>query len=231
MNRKFIIILSLFIWPVFAPAHNFIFDNVTTKDGLSSRDVRCIVQDCYGMIWIGTDEGLNRYDGSNFTVYKHEANSIGLHSSWINCLYAGSDDLIWIGTEQGLTVFNPHSGELYPCGPECDNRRLLSTQRIKSIYEGNDSVMWIGTYTGLIKYNKIHNSLEFFNIAHGKKDLRAREVTNIIQDCRGALWLGTFDGLYKFDPSDNTAIWFKGVHNATSNVNNYIENYRIMSSV
>ena len=223
MNRKFIIILSLFIWPVFAPAHNFIFDNVTTKDGLSSRDVRCIVQDCYGMIWIGTDEGLNRYDGSNFTVYKHEANSIGLHSSWINCLYAGSDDLIWIGTEQGLTVFNPHSGELYPCEPECDNRRLLSTQRIKSIYEGNDSVMWIGTYTGLIKYNKIHNSLEFFNIAHGKKDLRAREVTNIIQDCRGALWLGTFDGLYKFDPSDNTAIWFKGVHNATSNVNNYIE--------
>lgn len=211
-------------------AEDFVFDNVSTKDGLSSHEVLCLTQDCFGMMWIGTDEGLNRYDGHNFTIYKHGTPNSCLNSSWINCLHTDSSDRIWIGTEIGISVFDPHTGVMSACTPACDERKLLSTQRIRSICEDRDKeTLWIGTCTGLIKYDTGKDYLEAFNPAKGHPDPRAYEITSITQDSTGILWLGSFDGIYRFDPKDNTSVRISGIpKGGRHDVNDFIEFIRYM---
>ena len=83
------------------------FRNISTEEGLSNSTINCIYEDARGFIWIGTIDGLNRYDGYEFKVYRFDpADSNSIPSNRINALYEDSNYNLWIGTSNGLCQFN-----------------------------------------------------------------------------------------------------------------------------
>lgn len=200
-----IIVALLGIIP--AAAHpELLFNNISTKDGLASPHVYSITQDDYGLIWMGTDEGLFRYDGSTFTLFMHNAKEY--KTSWINCLHTGSDGRIWIGSENGLLFYNHQSGKVEKCTDPCDPEGRLSGGRVKSVIEDKNHILWVGKKDGLIKYDYANGHMDFFQLSHFK-DGMTQEIASIYEDSEGTLWLGSFHGLYKFDSSNNSSKWFE----------------------
>lgn len=200
----------------------FIFENVTTQNGLSSHDVRCIAQDKYGLMWFGTDEGLNRYDGLCFNVFKHTRSAdSGLNSSWINCIYEDSDGNLWIGTEKGISVFDIETGRLEVLSDKHDTGNWLTTQRVTAFHEDRERAMWIGTSQGIVRYDKTGHKLEHFTLVHNPKNSLGNKITCIVEDLLGNLWIGTFDGVWRY--SSETKDFEPFCINVNSSQNNYIE--------
>ena len=94
-----------------AQERNIRFRRLSIDEGLSQSAVNCILQDRHGFIWIGTEDGLNRYDGYTFTVYKHDLDDpSSLSDSWIWTLYEDREGTLWIGTRVGgLNRFHPET--------------------------------------------------------------------------------------------------------------------------
>ena len=87
----------------------FVFHRLSIEHGLSQNSVTSIVQDKKGFIWFGTQDGLNRYDGYNFTIYRHDPDqSATLSNNYIHCISQDGDGFFWIGTDGGgLNRFDP----------------------------------------------------------------------------------------------------------------------------
>lgn len=123
------------------------FESVTPDLGLADPMVYSFAQDREGYLWIGTQGGLNRYDGYRFISYTHqEGDSATLSHSRINCLSMQGDDL-YIGTDKGVNVYNLHTGVF----------RLLPQTReysVKFIVRQKDSLFWFGTNRGILRYDR-----------------------------------------------------------------------------
>ena len=90
-----------------ASAQKLQFRQLTPDQGLSSSLVQAIVQDSRGFIWLGTKKGVNRYDGYNFTVYRHRADdSTSLADNDAMALYEDTQKTLWIGTSKGLSRYD-----------------------------------------------------------------------------------------------------------------------------
>src|SRR5476651_1808872 len=115
----------LFVWPLFVfqmayGQREFNFTSLTTRSGLSSNTVNVILQDHNGLIWFGTNDGLNKFDGTNFTVYSHnERDSTSLPANQVVSLLEDKSGKLWVGTSGGVLVyydekhnsFNPYKGD------------------------------------------------------------------------------------------------------------------------
>ena len=91
-------------WPVpqFSPGQHLRFERISLEQGLSQSTVFCMLQDSQGFLWFGTEDGLNKYDGYTFTVYKHDPedpNSLG--GNWIQAMLEDDSGMLWIGTSDG----------------------------------------------------------------------------------------------------------------------------------
>src|SRR5688572_17350996 len=95
--------LCFFIWLSPATAQEDInFTSLTTKDGLSSNNVNAILRDRYGFMWFATDDGLDRFDGANFKVYRNKPmDSTSLQANEILSLHEDKDGNLWVGTSGG----------------------------------------------------------------------------------------------------------------------------------
>ena len=99
----FIFFLCLLTNTLSAQTDSIIIEHISTEEGLSNRHVRCIIEDQYGFLWIGTDDGLNRYDGNEFIVYKNNIwDTTSLSSPEINLLAEDQEGNIWVGTPMDL---------------------------------------------------------------------------------------------------------------------------------
>lgn len=224
MTRYVLLIIFCTVLNVMSTsAHpQFVFENVTTQDGLSSHDVKCLAQDKYGLMWFGTDEGLNRYDGSRFDVFKHtRADDSGLNSSWINCIYEDSEGDLWIGTEKGVSIFDIETGHLEVLSDKYDTGKWLMTQRVAAFHEDRNRCMWIGTTHGIIRYDRLGHKLEHFTLVNSPNNLLGNEITRIAEDMNEDLWIGTFDGVWKYSQQNKTFEPFCVSLNPSHN--NYIE--------
>jgi ligand-binding sensor domain-containing protein len=93
---------------IFAQPASLYFENITTQNGLSHNKVNCIIQDKRGFIWMGTNDGLNRYDGKHFTVYKNTpGNNTTISGNIITDLVEDENEILWIATaDGGLTKYD-----------------------------------------------------------------------------------------------------------------------------
>lgn len=168
------------------------FTSLTVKDGLSFFRVRVITQDRYGFMWLGTDNGIDRFDGKNFISFKHNSadpNSLPLNN--ISFLLPDkSEDRIWIGTRGGLCYVDIKTLQItrIDVGPYND---------IRTLAEGNDQILWVGTQYGLLKLNK--NTLEYSAYNTSNSNISHDQVRSVYPDDSGNLWVGTFDKLNKLE--------------------------------
>ncbi len=175
------------------------FSTLSIRDGLSSNIISAITQDKNDFIWIGTANGLSRYDGHRFITFKKEE-SHSLPANEISSLLIDGDYL-WVGTWKGLCKINTLTFEI--------TRIDLGTHTvIRTLYKDRSNSIWIGTATGLIRYN---NSVQKeFNTLNS--NLSHNTIRSIHEDTFGNLWIGTYDKLNKLRPGQNifTTIDLKG---------------------
>jgi len=178
------------------------------KHGLSNLHVRCILKDSRGFMWFGTSEGLNKYDGSDFTLYVNYVNdSNSLLNNNVNAILEDSRHNIWIGTTIGVSVYNRDSDNFSVLKSIGTNRFSYIT----SFYEDKTSNMWIGTSgQGIYVYSPKSDSI--FRYTHCEDDpasLSSNYISKIISDNKDRIWLATHSGLDVFDTNLKKFIHFK----------------------
>ena len=108
--------LSGLIYPPLleAQTENYRFEHLSIEDGLSQNLVSSIIQDYRGFMWFGTKDGLNRYDGYSFKVYRNEiGDSTTISDNFITSLYVDSKSRLWVGTRNGLNLFDAKTDKFY----------------------------------------------------------------------------------------------------------------------
>lgn len=179
---------------------NLYFNRISINDGLSQRRVSCIVQDTEGFIWFGTDNGLNRWDGTDFRVFRHDPDdSTSLSSSAVNCLTVDSDGNLWIGCDSGVCMYDRNSGNFRRLEVSGNTARAVNGMRITAIHDDGKGSVWLGSYEGLMKYDKKTRSINHYSFIRDSSDMMGNEVRALCPESGNILWIGTFDGLYRFD--------------------------------
>jgi len=186
------------------------FDHISIEQGLSQSTVHNILKDSRGFMWFGTMDGLNKYDGYKFTVYRHDPdnpNSISSNVIW--ALHEDQDGVLWIGTTSGggLNKFDPNTERFVHYQHDPENPNSLSDDKVWSIYEDpadSGKIIWVGTLGGglnkLIMNGKSGFDRDVENIICYKHDpndsnsLSNDEVWTIYKDSLGNLWVGTNGG-------------------------------------
>jgi len=180
-----------------------------------NKSSNLIVEDKDGLIWIGTNEGLNSYDKktNKFIRYKHSpgnANSLSNNKIW--AVFVDKENLVWIGTENGLNCYNKRTNSVSCYKHVSNNINSLSNDHVNIIKEDKNGTLWIGTDGGLCSFNK--QTKNFINCRHNPTDsnsLSFDEVTNIMIDRFNNLWIcnrrGT--GIDRYDSKTKTFTHFK----------------------
>ncbi|MBC7535550.1 MAG: histidine kinase [Ferruginibacter sp.] len=144
MRFKTFTILFLFFTPAFLRAQ-FIFQNLRWQDGLSAKEIRCLYKDVDGYLWIGTSNGLNRFDGA---VIKQFKNTRYLTSLYINAIHPIGGDSLLIGTRLGIRIFNKKTGEFLT-----DKRfAALNNEVLSCIKPDEYGRLWIATSNSVFVY-------------------------------------------------------------------------------
>ena len=110
LNNPFLYfaIIIIFCCNSFAQKNNFSFDHLDLHDGLAQSSINCVMQDDKGFMWFGTQDGLHKYDGYEFEIFKHvNKDSASISDNNIHALVQDKNGTIWIATDQGLNTFNP----------------------------------------------------------------------------------------------------------------------------
>ncbi len=183
------------------------FKHLTIKEGLSQNSAKCVLQDEKGFIWIGTEAGLNKYDGYRFTIFESEVDDTSsLSNSFILSLCKDvNPTVLWVGTEHGLNRFNLETETFQRYLTNSDDQKSLSNNRILELYVGLDSVLWVGTEKGLNRYNPANDNFDrFFADSLQDNTLKDDYITALFQDRQGILWIGSNNGgLHSYDPQNN----------------------------
>ena len=174
------------------------FGRLTSEDGLSNDQVRGIVQDNHGFMWIATFDGLNRYDGSSVKVYRHDPDDPNsLSNSIVRLPIVDQNGVLWFGTfGGGLNQYDVEKDAFIRYRHDPDNPHSLSNDTIRALYEDQAGTIWVGTNEGLNKLNR--DSKQFTRYMHDPGDpnsLSDNVVLSVFEDSTGAFWIGTEDGL------------------------------------
>jgi signal transduction histidine kinase/ligand-binding sensor domain-containing protein len=153
-----------------------------------------IAQDRQGYLWLATGGGLYKYDGTNYTFYKHEPgnpNSLGINT--LEHVYADNDGIIWIATfGGGMDRLDPETGIFTHFRHNANDKGSLLDDRVSCIIKDRDGMLWIGTNSGLEKFDP--KTRRFTHFIHNDKDaasLSNNQVRVIYEDSKGTIWIGT----------------------------------------
>lgn len=186
------------------------FDHITTKDGLSNNSVNAILKDSQGFLWVGTSDGLNRYDGRNFISFYHSIyNASSLPHNDVYCLFEDDNGYIWTGTFNGLCRLNPATNEIKRISPpkNIDTTAFFLINDVKQ--SKADGIIWVATNKGLFWADQKKDVLvpAKYN-AYGQPP-SSSFITKILIASPGTFWLGTYEGLVRYDPAAGNYISFK----------------------
>ncbi|MDX2304368.1 MAG: two-component regulator propeller domain-containing protein [Microscillaceae bacterium] len=199
---KFILIFWGILWPfsLLAQPKTLEFERLTLRDGLSQSHVYCILQDKQGFMWFGTQDGLNRFDGYDFKIYKKDLQSQNtLSNNQINSLATDLQQYLWIGTDNGLSRYDYRQDSFMSFIPEKSKPgKSLLDPKVNTLLVDKKNNLWIGTPAGLNRMAFNKKSFDFVQFP----ELNKKNVLCILEEKSGQIWVGTDSGLFKLN--DNT---------------------------
>jgi ligand-binding sensor domain-containing protein len=174
------------------------FAHFYTEDGLSQSTVSAIEQDYQGFMWIGTFNGLNRFDGYSFKVYKTDPeDSKTLTSSHIEAIFEDSKKNLWIGAADGVNLYNRKldAFDYYRYDDPVPSQYAVNT-----FAEGKDGKVWVGGWQGLSYVDTVSKKVISFNLQDGSFNDGPKAIFDLeVESSSGNLWLATDKGLYYYD--------------------------------
>lgn len=183
---------------------NIYFEQLTTRNGLSSNTVNTVIQDSKGFLWFGTETGLNRYDGYRFKIYQHNRNdSNTLSNNYIWSLCEDAEGNIWIATDGGgVNKFNPRTETFARFQHDENDSTSLSTDIVQTVYFDRTGNLWVGTWDGGVNMLRKDGKsfTRFLHDPNNPKSLSDNKIHFIKEDSKGNIWIGTDGaGLNRFD--------------------------------
>lgn len=178
------------------------FHRLSIQDGLSHSTVNCILKDKQGFMWFGTTDGLNRYDGYKFNVYKNiPYDTTSLQNNAINVLFEDSKGILWIGTNGGgLHMYN-RDQDSFLRFMQGEGPRSISNNGVTGVAEDTQGNLWVSTYWGLNRLNRETNTFDrFFSNDSDPNSISNNVISALAADKQGYVWAGTREsGLNRID--------------------------------
>jgi signal transduction histidine kinase/ligand-binding sensor domain-containing protein/CheY-like chemotaxis protein len=179
------------------------FRHISSQHGLSNNIVNCIAQDHKGFIWIGTMEGLNRYDGNNITVFKRILNdSASLADNMIFDIYIDHFDDVWIGTQYGICLYNSDLENFKTFIPDPSRISVNAANRVTGMQETSSNELIVAVEQGtLFKYDREAGEFKPYTE-------NFQSIKDFIIDKDGYCWMGGAQGLFKYDLNSHETIHY-----------------------
>jgi len=195
-----------------ASQESLIFRRYDIEKGLSQNSVYAILQDHRGFMWFATQDGLNRFDGYSFKIFRPDPDDrSSLSNGYVTALAEDGQGFLWEGTDSGnLNRFDPSSEKFQRFRPSSDNPPRRERPIITALLTDKNGQLWIGSSDGLARFEPISESFSHFRNARGDLTSLSRDsVTVLYESVEGDFWIGTQDGgLNRFDPASGHAVRF-----------------------
>ncbi len=209
MKYKIAFLVTVLIFGNLFSQNKYRLKNISTTDGLSQSSVIAIHQDKFGQMWFGTRDGLNKYDGSRFTIFRNDVNDkSSISNNDILAIVEDNSGKIWVGTYNGLNCYDPVSGK-FTRYLHTKANHTISNNAVWTIKEIG-SEMWFGTSKGLTILNK--KTGNFTSVFHSDTDtstLPSNNILSIVKTKKGEIWIGTTKGLCQLTSRKGSKFSFK----------------------
>ncbi len=239
MRIRFVIISVFFFLFSFKPSaqsqfpilenNTLKFEKLKPEEGLFHNSVTTIFQDAKGYMWFGSFNGLYKYDGYHFQLYKKNIdNDTSLIGNDILSVHEDHDGKIWIGTKNGLCWYDRNTNDFFTNIPSTDPSDFFSISNVPNcIYEDSYKTLWVGTDIGL--YQLIKNG-KGYKLSHYKNNdkkgsLSHNFVKAITEDKNNNLWIATKNGLNKVSINRQGKLQFKHYKNNSNETNSLSNNF------
>ena len=175
------------------------FHNISKQQGLSSNEVFSLTFDAFGYLWIGTEFGLNRYDGNDFKSFNSSTkNTKSIAQNFVRSLAIDNEDNIWIGTDGGLNTYSLKYQSIKQFDFKLKNSEKLKANKARSLFVDKQGIVWIGSYAGLTRFDPHLNTQETYSIGI------VRAISQLDND---RFLIGTLgNGLYEFNSTSKSYI-------------------------
>jgi ligand-binding sensor domain-containing protein len=217
--KRVILCLWVFFtgWSAFSQPSQIHFEHLTMKDGLSMNPVMAILQDQQGFLWFATQDGLNRYDGYSFSVFKsNEEDSSSISDNFITSLALDPGGDIWIGTlSRGVNRYSISTGKFI-------RYEDLPDERIWCLFMDDNGILWVGTENGPYWIDSRTGKKATPPSLFLNSEINSLPVTMISKTSDGTMWIGTTFGLFAFGKEEM-------VYRNRANDNSSISNDIILS--
>lgn len=178
---------------------NFKFKNFGPREGLPLSETNCVLQDRFGLMWVGTSDGLFRFDGQRFQAYKfNPEDSSSIAGNLVNCLLEDKEGNIWVGTDNGgLCVFKRKSKKFTRIPKLFWKNEMYKLQSISSLLQDSNGNIWFSNS----QFQYFILDYKTLDIHPLKYDLMERlpnyyRVTNMFEDKNKTVWFATQFGLF-----------------------------------
>lgn len=198
----------------FSQKPNIKFDHLDVKAGLSQNHIMCILQDRRGFMWFGTRDGLNKYDGYKFTVYKNDTkDSTSISNNFISAIAEDSKGVIWVATHGGgLNRYNKNKDRFIQLKNKRGNKNSITTNLLTGVITDHEDNLWISAEDGGLSFYE-PGKKKFSHFLHNKNNKNSLSSNNtrcVFEDSRYNLWIGGYgSGLNLFDRKKGTFIHFR----------------------
>ena len=218
------IVYFLFASNLNAQNYNFRFESLTSDNGLSQNTVLSIFQDSRQFLWLGTYNGLNRYDGYNFKVYKmQKANPKSINGQMFTSIVEDKNGNLWIASYGGgLNKYDRLTDDFTRFTFDKNNFHTIPSDHVNTIFIDSKGRLWIGTDEGLCRYNSDNNFIRYDNILNSRKYVKSEYIISVCGDAAGNIWIGTWNGLIKLNPETNE---YKYYFASSMNINSIESNF------
>ncbi|WP_022824388.1 sensor histidine kinase [Hymenobacter norwichensis] len=195
-----LLVLGLLVLPrgaARAQAVEPVFRTLTAADGLAENSVYAIVQDRRGFLWVGTQDGLSRYDGVGFRTFRNDAQQpTSLGSNYVLSLCQDHQGNLWAGTGGGLSRYNPRTNQFRTYRAAPIDSSGLSDNFVPTVLCDKQGRVWAGTESGLHRFNpRTQHFVRFQHLPSPQAmSIRRNAVRALAQDRAGVVWVGTGEG-------------------------------------
>lgn len=167
-----------------------------------TEEVRSLIFDPYGLMWVGTDQGVRSFDGYRFRTYRSDAYSPGiLPNNYVRSMTADHEDGLWIGTRDGLVHYDRRRGIFKTYHLRNENARLIN-----ALFTTSDGTVWVGTNAGVSRYDAEKDDFTGINMPQG--------VISFAEDAHGNLYIGTWEGgLLRLDKKSGNMVGYPRLSN------------------
>jgi len=211
--KLLIILLSSLIASASYAQNDISFYEFNKSMGLSTDKVKCIFKDSKGFLWVGTTDGLNRFDGYSFITYKNiPGDTTTISSNNISAIEEDEEGNLWIATTMGINIYDWHTGDFSHLLHDESKINTLSHNRVSDILVDHNNTIWVATRMGLNKVVRNDGEIEFetyYPPRLNMLDTKEWSIGKLFEDSRSNLWLGTYGkGLCLFNKKDKKFRYF-----------------------